>query len=254
MKKLKLLLSAVVICGIFFTGCGDKKEVVDKAKNEKVSSASEESVESTEASKAAAEKKSIEAAETEANAESSNDEIEAADDEADENIEDNVQDEIEENQSSIGSYSNENSNITDIAVELHQKGCDMQWDYIIGCPYNLDYDDSVDGGYRVTDVDSLQAIIDEYCNVFAGNGEEITQKYFESDGKVYCLEGGRGANIQYKATELMLVSEDENSALFTAVSHYADPETNEPMDSRSYDFKIVNENGTWKIAEFTLPY
>ena len=124
----------------------------------------------------------------------------------------------------------------------------------MGCPYQLDYDDTFGEAVRVTDINSLSEITDEYCKIFVGDGSVLFEKYFEKDGKVYCYDGGRGADIYYKGTELILVSSDENSASFTAVSHYADPETGEPMDSKSYDFKMIKEDGVWKTSVFTLPY
>lgn len=255
MKKLRLLLAAVILCGALFTGCDEEKTEVKKDKNESAVSTEETAAEKTEKyaetetqkvnSAKETEKETLENSEIEEESSEISEEQESSDDEINEDNDINT---------IYDTYSNDSSSITDIAVELHKKSCETKWNFLISCPYQLDYEDTQGEAFCVMNVDSLSEIIDDYCQVFAGDGAELNEKYFESDGKVYCYDGGRGANIYYKGTELILVSSDENSASFTAVSHYADPETNEPMDSKSYDFKTINDNGTWKTSEFTLPY
>lgn len=254
MKKLGIILISSILLGTFLSGCEEKKIEVKNNKQESI--ASSESIDSNEKQ---TKTESINEAEGDNSEKNENTEASQNNISNDNNDKsnNNSQDEfIDENttETNFGSYSNDEEDITQTAAELHQKSCETQWKYLFGCPYQLDYDDMSGEAVRITDVNSLSEIIDEYCKVFAGDGSVLNEKYFEKDGKVYCYDGSRGANIYYKGTELILVSSDESSALFTAASHYADPETDDPMDSKSYDFKMIKEDGVWKTAVFTLPY
>ncbi len=235
MKKTMAMLAAALLCITAASGCSDDTLKTNVRKNNSIaeSSSVEEIKEDTDES---SEKPEESAKETEENSESSTEAEQLS---------------IPEEQIS---YSNESGELTDIAVELHKKSCETKWGYILSCPYELDQEDTTENGAcRVIGVDSVEKIKAEYSAVFA-DSSEIDEKYFEQDGKVYCNDGGRGVNMYYTGTELITVSESDTEALFTAVSHYADPDTKEPMDSRSYDFKMVNVDGVWKTAEFTLPY
>lgn len=245
MKKLKLILAASAFCLAFLSGCKEEEIDIKRDKQESII-LSESNVNEEKSDNESAVEKETSKAEKENSKDPDN---------SDSKDSDSSSEGDDDTESSIGgSYSNESGDITEIAVKLHERSCAMQWKYLVNCPYQLDYDDTSGEAVRVTDINSLSEITEEYCKIFAGNGSELLEKYFEEDGKVYCYDGGRGANIYYKGTELILVSSDENTASFTAVSHYADPETNEPMDSKSYDFKMINDNGAWKISVFTLPY
>ncbi len=246
MKKLTLILTAAVFCLTFLSGCKDEKTDVKKEKHESISSAeandSKESKESTNAVKE-------EASDNEKKNNDTDNSVSAESESAENENESNDDDFV-----SGPSYSNESGDITEIAVSLHEQSCETQWKYLVDCPYELDYEDASGEAFCVKGVSSLSEITAEYCQVFAEIPAEFSEKYFEENGKVYCRDGGRGGNIYYKGTELIFVSSDKNSASFTAVSHYADPETNEPMDSRSYDFKMIKDKEVWKTSVFTLPY
>ncbi len=140
------------------------------------------------------------------------------------------------------------------AEELYQKSCDTFWGTLINCTYQLDESDQSGEGVRVVDFDSIDALKDKYMEVFAEPDPTIDEKYFEENGKLYCRDGGRGANIYYKSTELIPVKVTESMAEYTAVSYYSDPDTNEPMDKQSYTFKMMNMGDGWRTADFTLPY
>lgn len=244
MKKLILFLTAFVSCLVFLSGCKEEEAEIKKEKNESISS-TEVNENKEDAENTSAEKKENSRGEKENNDKdnSTSEENEAIEKEND-----------DDNSVAGGSYSNESGDITETAVKLHEKSCETQWKYLVDCPYQLDYEDASGEAFCVKGINSLSEITDEYCEVFAEIAPEFSEKYFEENGKVYCRDGGRGGNIYYKGTELILVSSDDNKASFTAVSHYADPETNEPMDSRSYDFEMIKDNEVWKTSVFTLPY
>lgn len=152
-----------------------------------------------------------------------------------------------------------------IATEQYEKSCEMQWKYIINCPFELDYDDIVGNGYRVKDIDSLNDILWDYNTVFTSviteNGEVSTgdrsaetlqQKYFQTDNGLYCIDGGRGKNKSYKSTDFEFISYEDDILKLTAISYYEDSDGE--TTTKENPFTIVNDNGTWKTYDFTLPY
>lgn len=152
-----------------------------------------------------------------------------------------------------------------IATEQYEKSCEMQWKYIINCPFELDYDDIVGNGYRVKDIDSLNDILWDYNTVFTSviteNGEVSTgdrsaetlqQKYFQTDNGLYCIDGGRGKNKSYKSTDFEFISYEDDILKLTAISYYEDSDGE--TTTKENPFTIVNDNETWKTYDFTLPY
>lgn len=146
------------------------------------------------------------------------------------------------------------TNINQIGKEQFDKSCKTQWDYLIDCPYELDYNDTYKYAVRVVGINSISDVLEDYNKVFDGNSPELAEKYIATQHCLYCYDGGRGANIYYVDTELELVSYEGNTAEFIAVSHYADPQTGEAMSDEQHRFVIVRKDGAWKTVEFTLPY
>jgi len=144
--------------------------------------------------------------------------------------------------------------IQNIGEELFEKACKTTWTYLCGVPYELDYEDSYENAFRVIGVDSFSDILEDYNKVFTGEHPELEEKYISTQYALYCYDGGRGENIYYQDTELELVSLEGDTVVFNAVSHYADPETNEPLEDRTDSFVIVNIDGEWRVSEFRLPY
>ena len=58
----------------------------------------------------------------------------------------------------------------------------------------------------------------------------------------------------YTDTKLELVSQSDTEAVFNAVSHFKDPDTEESKDDETNIFVIVKSDGVWKTKTFTLPY
>lgn len=165
----------------------------------------------------------------------------------------------EESQEKESSPESEISETEDIqaAGELqYEKSCQVTWNMLIGCPYNLDYNTMTNSGAVLINdpaVSSLDDIKEDYCQVFATPDAGLYEKYFESESGVYCFDGGRGSNIYYVSTDLELVSESETQAVFNAVSHYADPETGEAQEDKTCEFVMIRSDGEWKTQTFTLP-
>ncbi len=257
MKKTKLLLATVIVGMTVFSGCNfiERAEITSESsvsdeKNENNESDSESEVEVDESSDEFtenAEDEKAEDTETEAESESvkEDDEVEETETEENEQSEETPKEEA---------TSENTADILAIAQEQFQKSCETQWKYLFGCPYELDYNDTYEYAVRVIGVNSISDILAEYNEVFAGNRTELSEKYIETQDALYCYDGGRGENISYLNTELELISNENDVAVFNAISHYADPETGEPMEDEVNTFTIINYNGVWKTSEFTLPY
>ena len=153
--------------------------------------------------------------------------------------------------------SSQSQDIEAIGSELFEKSCQVTWNMLIGCPYNLDYDTMTNSGAVLIDdpaVTGLEDIINDYCQIFDSPDGGLYDKYFESENGVYCFDGGRGADRSYTDTKLELVSQNDTEAVFNAVSHFKDPDTEESKDDETNVFVIVKSDGVWKTKTFTLPY
>lgn len=159
----------------------------------------------------------------------------------------------------------EQLNLEQTAAEQYEKSCEMQWKYIINCPFELDYDDMVGNGYRVKDIDSLSNILCDYNTVFTSciteNGEvsrgdrsaeTLQQKYIPAESGLYCIDGGRGKNKAYKSTEFEFISYENDILKLTAISFYEDSEGN--VTTKENLFTMAYIDGQWKTYDFTLPY
>lgn len=148
-----------------------------------------------------------------------------------------------------GGYS---SDIMSVAQAQFEKSCQMQWNLIVDCPYNMDYDNMTGSGAVPIDdsnITSVEDVADTYRTVFE-TADPVYSKYYDDGDKVYCYDGGRGANIYYTGTDLELVSQSDTELVFNAVSHYSDDNTPE----RTKTFSMVLEDGVWKTESFSLPY
>lgn len=153
--------------------------------------------------------------------------------------------------------SSEAEDIEAIGNALFKKSCQVTWDMLIGCPYNLNYETMTSGGAVLIDdpdVTCLEDIINDYCLVFDTPNSNLYEKYFESENGVYCFDGGRGADRSYTDTDLILISQSETEAVFNAVSYHKDPDTQECGKDEINEFVIVKSDGVWKTKTFTLPY
>lgn len=166
----------------------------------------------------------------------------------------------EQNKQALENAEEENPESEDIEAignALFEKSCQITWNMLIGCPYNLDYDTMTNSGAVLIDdpaVTGLEDIINDYCQIFASPDGGLYDKYFESENGVYCFDGGRGADRSYTDTKLELVSQSDTEAVFNAVSHFKDPDTEESKDDETNIFVIVKSDGVWKTKTFTLPY
>lgn len=151
------------------------------------------------------------------------------------------------------------------AKALYGSACHTQWDFTVGCPYNIDSNDFIETElnwrfYRITDSDitSLADVEHDYYKVFSSRySNTLSEIYIDGDGSVYALNGARGSNIYYIGSEITEIqSKTDDEIFFTVENHYSgdDFHTNEPV-TRTETFSVVIEgDGTWRAGQFTLPY
>lgn len=275
MKKYTII-AVILSCMTAFSGCSalstsskiqtDTATLVEKNENSEAEAKETESGKINENSENNDEKASEENVDnnSEINAEKNSEETteaqlnkdnETENSEAEENQpETEVPEQQERTEEEIYEDSESAEDIESIAAEQFEKSCEMQWSYLIGCPYELDYTDTYEYAVRVVGLNSISDVLADYNEVFDGNCPELAEKYIETQYGLYCYDGGRGSNIYYQDTDLELISYEGNTAVFNAISHYTDPETGEPQEDKINTFTIINCDGVWKTSEFTLPY
>ncbi|MBE6846221.1 MAG: hypothetical protein E7508_11115 [Ruminococcus sp.] len=242
MKKI-IAVSAALLCMLSFSAC----DIIEKAELESpVSSEADINVNADKEADSEAEKNEAE--------EEDADDADLSDSEV--NSDENTQEKSDTDSDTPDMQDEQDSDksIEEIGQELFDKSCETQWKYLLGCPYETDYNDMNGYAVRIVGISSLEEIEAGYCEVFAEPSDELYEKYFEADGGVYCYDGGRGSNISYVSTDLVLERSDDEKAVFTAVSHYADPQTGESEEDEENSFVIIYTDGQWKTSEFKLPY
>jgi hypothetical protein len=250
-KTIALILASALAASA--TGCGKEiaDSVITKADVSEVSTSESETVENSEPSSTENSKETESAADSQTESAAENEE-DSNDNSGNEVAYEDYQDSDEEISAEGGG-----EDVSSAAQELYRQGMQISFELFCGCPYELDYSNGTSNGYYpITDpsINSVSDIYDYYGSVFADTSQlEQSGKYTDIDGTPYCRDSARGADMYYQGTDLVYVSGDDTSASFTAVSHYADPETGEAMDDKSADFSIVKQDGTWKITEFHLP-
>lgn len=158
----------------------------------------------------------------------------------------------------------DDSEIISAAQELYENACKTEFRYHVGCPYNLDLNNYIENQYGwpyylVTDegYTSIADVEKDYYKIFAEeNGNDLSEIYMEQDGKLYALDGERGANIFYESSEVTgIIEKSENKIVFSVDNHYTGDDKNpETPVTETEQFSVIIKNGEWRVAEFYLPY
>lgn len=160
---------------------------------------------------------------------------------------------------------NESKTLLEKAQELFETACKTSWDFHVGCPYTLDYNTYIENEFGwqfflITDgtISSLADVEADYFKVFSSSyGSDLSEIFIERDGKVYALDGERGADIYYKGSKVTAVKEQSDSEIFFTVENYysGDDFTGERDITETAEFSAVIEaDGTWRAGQFILPY
>ncbi|MCM1132391.1 MAG: hypothetical protein NC340_02865 [Ruminococcus flavefaciens] len=150
------------------------------------------------------------------------------------------------------------------ALALFQSACKTEWDYTVGSPYELDTSQTAQNKfgwdcYLITTegINSLADVRADYHRIFSENYPDTLDEVFtEADGRAYCLNGARGADIFYEKSVITAInSRSESEIAFTVTNYYSgDDFGNEPYTSDE-DFVIsVDSDGAWRVAKFRMPY
>ena len=150
------------------------------------------------------------------------------------------------------------------AQAVYDAACQQQYRFTVGSPYTLDHETYVENDmgwqfYLVTDenINSLADVEADYDKIFSSRyNSAIEEVFMEADGKVYCLDGHRGANIFYSYSQVVSVDKINPDEIFFTVTNYYDPTDINGEEPFTHDatFSVVIEDGVWKAGEFLLPY
>lgn len=252
----KIILISVLAASFMTTACSIKDTTAVDTKTSSVLSDAEKDDSSHDSGK----NKTVKTAKAESEKKSVNQNTPEQQSSAEQTSQESTETE-EQNEQTTENISQENDSeaedIEAIGNELFKKSCQVTWDMLIGCPYNLNYETmTTSGAVLINDpaVSGLDDIINDYCQVFDAPNSNLYEKYFESENGVYCFDGGRGADRSYTDTNLILISQSETEAVFNAVSYHKDPDTQELGQDETNEFVIVKSDGVWKTKTFTLPY
>lgn len=148
---------------------------------------------------------------------------------------------------------------------IFETACRTQWDFTVGCPYEIDINSTVQNGfgwtyYKITDenIKSLADIENDYYKVFSDRypNEDLKMLYLEFEGSVYALNGQREMNIYYSVSRIKdIQSRTDNEIFFTVENQFEGTDTNpdEPY-SQEETFSVVLDGDKIKAGQFRLPY
>ena len=174
--------------------------------------------------------------------------------------------EIDENGAVIMEVQDEtdDSELISAGQILYEKACETDFRYHVGCPYNLDYNTYIENEYGwpyylVTNegYTSIADIEKDYYKIFAEeNGNDLSEIYMEQDGRVYALDGARGANIFYESSEVTgIIEKTDNKIVFSVDNHYTGDDRNpENSLTETEQFSVIVHDGEWRVGDFYLPY
>lgn len=149
------------------------------------------------------------------------------------------------------------------AQKLFDSACKTYWNYLVDCPYDMDYSSYVENDfgwqfYKVTTagINSFADVEKDYGKVFSSRyPNDLSTNYREQNGAVYALNGSRGAHLYYSASKITDVqSKTDDEIFFTVENFYDGSDFGDESYSETDVFSVVIEGDTWKVGRFTLPY
>ena len=146
---------------------------------------------------------------------------------------------------------------------LYESAHETSLKFTIGCPYSVDNDSYVEGNYGwqyylVTQegINSVADVKADYHKVFSEKyPDHIDETYIDSNGRVYCLCGQRGTNIEYVKSEVVSLDGKNDDELFFTVRDYYDASAwgDGPYTEDRTFSAVIDSDGTWRAGTFTLP-
>lgn len=151
-----------------------------------------------------------------------------------------------------------------VALALFESACKTEWDYTVGSPYEIDMNQTAQNQfgwdcYLVTTdgINSLADVRADYHKVFSENyADSLDEVFTEANGRVYCLNGARGADIFYEKSVITAInSRSENEISFTVQNSYSGDDFGGEAHAESEEFVIsADSDGAWRVAKFRMPY
>lgn len=149
------------------------------------------------------------------------------------------------------------------AQELYESAHEMSLKFTIGCPYQCDSEQQIEGDYgwkySLVTQDGINSVADvkaDYHRVFSEKyPDHIEETYLDSNGRVYCLCGARGTHIEYVNSEIIsLDGKTDDELFFTVRDNYdgSDWGNEKYYEDRTFSV-VIDPDGTWKAGSFTLP-
>lgn len=153
-----------------------------------------------------------------------------------------------------------------VAQALFESACRTQWDFTVGCPYEIDINSTVQNGfgwtyYKIIDknINSFSDIENDYYKTFSERypNEDLQMLYLEFDGSVYALNGQREKNIYYSVSRVKSIQSRTDDEIFFVVENLFEGTDKNPDEDYSEEttFSIViSSDNIWKAGQFLLPY
>lgn len=161
--------------------------------------------------------------------------------------------------------SQEDTVLISAAQALFESACRTEWNYTVGCPYELDSEDYVENEFgwqfhRIKDADisSMDDLRADYNKVFSGRyPDQLSEIYTESNGSVYAMDAARGRDLYYTDSRITgIKSRSDDEIVFTVENNYtgSDFEPDKPVTEKEEFSVVIESDGTWKVGQFRLPY
>lgn len=108
------------------------------------------------------------------------------------------------------------------------------------------------------DVNSIDDVIADYRKVFSDKYDYnimIDTCFTEEGGRVYCISGGRGSDIEYVGSEIVSYDgKNGDELMFTVRNHYDGTQWGGSTADYDHDFTMVNDaDGVWRAGRFIQP-
>ena len=149
------------------------------------------------------------------------------------------------------------------AQALYESAHETSLKFTVGCPYSYDKSQYVEGNYGwqyylVTQegINSVADVKADYHKVFSEKyPDHIEETYLDSNGRVYCLCGERGTNIEYIKSEVISLDGKTDDELYFTVRDYYDASAwgDGPYTEDRTFSAVIGSDGTWRAGTFTLP-
>ena len=114
------------------------------------------------------------------------------------------------------------------AQALFESACRTQWDYTVGCPYDIDSGDIVENQFgwqfcRITNsgINSLSDVENDYYKVFSSRyPNQLGDLYMEQNGSVYVTSGARGMDLYYSSSQITGIEYRTDDEIFFTVENF----------------------------------